>query len=51
MVVADHSKFGRMTPVRINGFEKVRYLVTDLAPDRAFRKALAARGPEMLVAG
>jgi DeoR family transcriptional regulator, glycerol-3-phosphate regulon repressor len=50
VVVADHSKFGRVTPVRINGFEKVRYLVTELAPDRALRKALAARGPELLVA-
>ena len=50
VVVADHSKFGRVTPVRINGFENVRYLVTELAPDRALRKALAARGPELLIA-
>ncbi|WP_206997731.1 DeoR/GlpR family DNA-binding transcription regulator [Trinickia mobilis] len=50
VVVADHSKFGRVTPVRINGFENVRYLVTELAPERALRKALAARGPELLIA-
>ncbi|TKC88649.1 DeoR/GlpR transcriptional regulator [Trinickia terrae] len=50
VIVADHSKFGRVTPVRVNGFENVRYLVTELAPDKALRKALAARGPELLIA-
>ncbi|MGV2290410.1 DeoR/GlpR family DNA-binding transcription regulator [Trinickia sp. YCB016] len=50
VVVADHSKFGRVTPVRINGFENARYVVTELAPERGLRKALAARGPELLVA-
>lgn len=50
VVVADHSKFGRVTPVRINGFESARYLVTELAPDRALRRALEARGPELLIA-
>lgn len=50
VVVADNSKFGRVTPVRINGFERARYLVTELAPDRALAKAIAARGPELLIA-
>jgi DeoR family glycerol-3-phosphate regulon repressor len=50
VVVADHSKFGRMTPVRINGFERARYLVTERAPERALAKAIAARGPEIVVA-
>ena len=50
VVVADNSKFGRVTPVRINGFESARYLVTELAPDRTLAKAIAARGPELLIA-
>jgi len=50
IVVADNSKFGRVTPVRINGFEAVRYVVTELAPDRALTRAIAARGPEILIA-
>jgi DeoR family glycerol-3-phosphate regulon repressor len=50
VVVADHSKFGRVTPVRINGFESARYVVTELAPERALAKAIGARGTEILVA-
>ena len=50
VVVADNSKFGRVTPVRINGFESTRYLVTELAPDRTLAKAIATRGPELLIA-
>ncbi|WP_133647161.1 DeoR/GlpR family DNA-binding transcription regulator [Paraburkholderia flava] len=50
VVVADNSKFGRVTPVRINGFESARFVVTELAPDRALGKAIAARGPELLIA-
>ena len=50
VVVADHSKFGRVTPVRINGFEHVRYVITELAPEKAIARALAARGPELLIA-
>jgi len=50
VVVADHSKFGRVTPVRINGFEQVRYVITELAPEQAIARALAARGPELLIA-
>jgi DeoR family transcriptional regulator, glycerol-3-phosphate regulon repressor len=50
IVVADASKFGAVTPVRIRGFEAVRYLVTESAPDKALRRALASRGPELVVA-
>ncbi|WP_322016018.1 DeoR/GlpR family DNA-binding transcription regulator [Paraburkholderia sp. J12] len=50
IVVADHSKFGRVTPVRINGFERARYVITELAPEKSVARAIAARGPELLVA-
>jgi DeoR family transcriptional regulator, glycerol-3-phosphate regulon repressor len=50
VVVADHSKFGAVKPVRIRGFEAVRYLVTESAPDKAMRRALASRGPELVIA-
>ncbi|SAL71709.1 DeoR family transcriptional regulator [Caballeronia peredens] len=50
IVVADCSKFGRTTPVRIRGFESVRYLVCDAAPDRTIRRAIASRGPELVTA-
>ncbi|AOI60834.1 AraC family transcriptional regulator [Burkholderia diffusa] len=49
IIVADHSKFGRVTPVRINGTSAARYLVTERAPDKAVRRALTARGIELLV--
>jgi DeoR family glycerol-3-phosphate regulon repressor len=49
-VVADLSKFGHVTPVRIRDFEKARYLITEQAPDKALRRAIAARGPELVVA-
>ncbi len=50
VVVADHSKFGRVTPVRINGFERSRYVITELAPERSTVRAIEARGPELLIA-
>ncbi|HTH58998.1 MAG TPA: DeoR/GlpR family DNA-binding transcription regulator [Paraburkholderia sp.] len=50
VVVADHSKFGRVTPVQIGGFERVRYVITELAPQKAIARAIAARGPELLIA-
>ncbi|MDI9649537.1 DeoR/GlpR transcriptional regulator, partial [Burkholderia cenocepacia] len=40
---------GRVTPVRINGAAAARYLVTERAPDKAVRRALTARGIELLV--
>ncbi|HEY3597742.1 MAG TPA: DeoR/GlpR family DNA-binding transcription regulator [Paraburkholderia sp.] len=50
VVVADNSKFGRVTPVRINGLERARCVVTEVAPDRALAKAITARGPEIVIA-
>jgi DeoR family transcriptional regulator, glycerol-3-phosphate regulon repressor len=50
IVVADISKFGRLTPVRISGLERARYVVTEVAPERALAKAITARGPEILIA-
>jgi len=50
VVVADHSKFGRVTPVRINGLERARCIVTEAQPERGIAKAIAARGPEILIA-
>ncbi len=50
VVVADRSKFGAVTPGRIRGFEAVRYLVTESAPDKALRRELTARGPELVLA-
>ena len=49
VVVADLSKFGRITPVRIGGFETVRYLVTEAQPDAAIAAAISARGPQILL--
>ncbi|MEA3124528.1 MAG: DeoR family transcriptional regulator, glycerol-3-phosphate regulon repressor [Caballeronia sp.] len=49
-IVADNSKFGNVTPVRIRDFEKARYVITEVAPDKAMRRAIAARGPELLIA-
>jgi DeoR family glycerol-3-phosphate regulon repressor len=49
-IVADHSKFGNVTPVRIGNFEKARYVFTERAPDKTLRRAIAARGPELVVA-
>ncbi|SPB13468.1 DeoR family transcriptional regulator [Caballeronia novacaledonica] len=49
VVVADRSKFGAVTPVRIRGFELVRYLVCEAAPDENMRRALASRGPELVL--
>ncbi len=50
IVVADHSKFGRITPVRIDAMESARYLITERAPARPLAKAIAARGPKIVVA-
>lgn len=49
-VVADHTKFGRVTPVRIRHFEAARYLISDAAPHKSMLAQLRARGPELLVA-
>jgi DeoR/GlpR family transcriptional regulator of sugar metabolism len=49
VVVADHSKFNRYAPVRVDNFEKVSHLVTDRPPDAPVAAALAALPLELLV--
>jgi DeoR family glycerol-3-phosphate regulon repressor len=49
VVVADHSKFNRHAPVRVDNFEKVTHLVTDRQPEGPVVAALAALPVELLV--
>jgi DeoR/GlpR family transcriptional regulator of sugar metabolism len=49
VVVADHSKFNRFAPVRVENFEKVTHLVTDEKPEPPLAEALAAMPLELLV--
>ena len=49
VVVADHSKFNRFAPVRVENFEKVTHLVTDRKPEPPLAEALAAMPLELLV--
>jgi len=49
VVVADHSKFNRYAPVRVDNFEKVTHLVTDKRPEAPLSAALAALPLEVLV--
>ena len=48
VVVADHTKFNRYAPVRVEHFDKATYLVTDRQPDGALAAALAALPLELL---
>jgi DeoR/GlpR family transcriptional regulator of sugar metabolism len=50
-VVADHTKFGRTTPVRIAGLEAVRWLIADAPPPRALRGVIEAKGVSILLGG
>lgn len=50
LVLADHSKFGRTTPVKIANFAKAHYVISDAAPERKIRRALEALGPELVLA-
>ena len=50
-VIADHGKFGRMTPVRVAAFGRGHLLITDRAPAKRQRDALARRGVRLTVAG
>lgn len=49
VVVADHSKFNRFAPVRVDNFEKVTHLVTDRPPEAPLAGSLAAMPLELLV--
>lgn len=48
-VVADHDKFGRFAPVRVESLEHATYLITDRAPDEDLAQALAGLPLEILV--
>jgi DeoR/GlpR family transcriptional regulator of sugar metabolism len=50
-VVADHTKFNRITPVRVANFERAQRLLTDRRPDKKLRQALEAKGIAIVVAG
>jgi DeoR/GlpR family transcriptional regulator of sugar metabolism len=49
VVVADHSKFNRFAPVRVENFGKVTHLVTDKKPEPPLADALAAMPIKLLV--
>ena len=50
-VIADHTKFGRVTPVRVAAFGRGHVLITDRAPAKRVREALSRRGVRLAVAG
>lgn len=50
VVLADHTKFGRLAPVRVPNLEKVRHIVVDKAPEGALAEALKSLPAEVLVA-
>lgn len=50
VIVADHTKFGRTTPVRVPNFERAVYLISDRAPDGQMRRRLATIGLKILIA-
>jgi DeoR/GlpR family transcriptional regulator of sugar metabolism len=50
VLLADHTKFNRVAPVRIANLEKASYLVTDREPDGPLAKALRSLPAELLVA-
>lgn len=51
IIVADHQKFGRVAPVRVQGLEHANYLVTDAAPEGAMATVLEKLPVRVLVAG
>lgn len=50
IVVADHRKFGRYAPVRVQSIDKVTYLVTDREPEPEMAEVLSSLPVEVLVA-
>ncbi len=50
VIVADHGKFNRYAPVRVDNFDKVTHLLTDRPPDAATQSMLAALPIELLIA-
>lgn len=49
--VADRTKFGRLTPIRIRGTERAAGVIVDTEPPPPLGAALARRGLQVLVAG
>jgi DeoR family transcriptional regulator, glycerol-3-phosphate regulon repressor len=49
-VIADHMKFGRVTPVRVAAFGRGHTLITDRAPEKKLRESLRRRGVRLVVA-
>lgn len=49
-IVADHDKFGRFAPVRVESLEKATYLITDRAPQPAMAEMLENLPLDVLVA-
>lgn len=49
-VIADHTKFGRVTPVRVAAFGRGHGLITDRVPAKRLREALSRRGVRLVVA-
>jgi DeoR/GlpR family transcriptional regulator of sugar metabolism len=50
IVVADHQKFGRYAPVRVQSLDKANYLVTDREPEPEMAEVLSALTVDVLVA-
>jgi len=50
IVVADHNKFGRYAPVRVDSLEAAHFLVTDRNPEPDIAEILSALTLELLVA-
>ena len=50
IVVADHNKFGRYAPVRVDSLEAAHFLVTDRDPEIDVAAILSAMSLELLVA-
>jgi len=51
VLLADHTKFNRTAPVRVANLDRVNYVITDVKPQGAMAKGLAALAAELLVAG
>jgi DeoR/GlpR family transcriptional regulator of sugar metabolism len=48
--VLDKSKFGKLTPLRVPNFERATGVIVDAPPAASIVKALARKGPKLLVA-
>jgi DeoR/GlpR family transcriptional regulator of sugar metabolism len=48
--LVDHTKFGRLTPIRIPEFYKAAGIIVDTPPPGAIREALIKKGPNLIVA-